>query len=288
MSLLVAVVAAVLLLDAWPAARATAAAQPAATHRARGQHAGARRPGGRSHHHRRRHYHHRGRAKPEPGGRRSLPRGVGVRVPGAVSLVPGAASLVPGAASLPGAAPVQAPGSPPAAPSPSVSPPATPHQGDPRPCADADLIASAANLARIRAATLCLVNVERVVHGVAAVRENEQLDAAAQGHATELVALNYFAHVGPSGVGLAARVLATGYAANANSYTVSENLAAEGLDRATPSTTVAHWMASAEHRANVLNPAFDETGVGVVAALPPAAGFGLLGATFCQIFGVRR
>jgi uncharacterized protein YkwD len=44
-------------------------------------------------------------------------------------------------------------------------------------------------------------------------------------------------------------------------------------------------MSSPPHRANILDPSFTDTGLGVVAALPPSLGLGTVGATYTQIFG---
>jgi uncharacterized protein YkwD len=44
------------------------------------------------------------------------------------------------------------------------------------------------------------------------------------------------------------------------------------------------WMASPEHRANILSPAYRDTGIGVVAAMPQSVGQGP-GATYTQDFG---
>ncbi|MCA1689917.1 MAG: CAP domain-containing protein, partial [Actinobacteria bacterium] len=47
-----------------------------------------------------------------------------------------------------------------------------------------------------------------------------------------------------------------------------ENIAAAGGYLATPAATVKMWMGSPGHRANILDPAFRDTGIGVAPAAP--------------------
>jgi uncharacterized protein YkwD len=159
--------------------------------------------------------------------------------------------------------------------------------GGARGCAGAHLIPTAANLARIQAATLCLVDAQRAAHGLRALRENAQLQVAAQTHATQMVARNYFNHVGPAGDSPLHRAVAAGYASNTGIRDLGENIAAASGSLATPAASVAAWMRSAPHRAAILNPAFRDTGIGVVAALPSTLGIGRSGATYAEDFGTR-
>ena len=84
---------------------------------------------------------------------------------------------------------------------------------------------------------------------------NDQLFAAAAGHAKDMVARSFFSHTGSSGSSVADRVSAAGYAWS----TVAENIAA-----GQPSVTrvVDAWMNSDGHCANLMNPAFSELGAG--------------------------
>jgi uncharacterized protein YkwD len=165
------------------------------------------------------------------------------------------------------------------APSPAAAPAA------PTSCADGDLIPTSGNLAQIRQATICLINMQRAANGVGQLTERADLDAAAQSHTDDMIARDYFDHVGPTGLGLLDRLLATGYATLGALLGAGENIAAGGGALATPNATVASWMSSPEHRANILDPSFTDTGLGVDAALPASVGLGSVGATYTQVFG---
>lgn len=157
----------------------------------------------------------------------------------------------------------------------------------PTTCADGDLVPASANLDRVRAATLCLIGMARAANGVPQLRETADLDAAAQAHTEDMVARDYFGHVGPTGLDLLDRIVGAGYAAVSNVIGAGENIAAASDSLATPAATVAGWMASPEHRANILDPSFTDTGLGVVASLPSSLGIGSIGATYTQCFGAK-
>lgn len=154
-----------------------------------------------------------------------------------------------------------------------------------RGCAGAHLIPTAANLARIQAATLCLIDAQRAAHGLRRLRENAQLQEAAQRHAAQMVTRNYFNHVGPADDSPLHRAVVAGYAQPAGIRDLGENIAAASGSLATPAAAVAAWMRSASHRAQILDPAFRDTGIGVVAAVPRSLGMGRSGATYAEDFG---
>jgi len=89
----------------------------------------------------------------------------------------------------------------------------------------------------------------------AALRVDIHITAAAQAHSDDMVARKYFSHDTPDGVGFAARVQAAGYARPGG-----ENIA-QGQTSA--QQVMSDWMASAGHRANILNCKFTAIGVGV-------------------------
>jgi uncharacterized protein YkwD len=153
------------------------------------------------------------------------------------------------------------------------------------PCPNANLEPSAADLAQINQATLCLVNKERVARGLAALAENAKLDAAAAHHSNDMIARNYFDHTAPGGETFDQRIRATGYIPGHAGFALGENIAAgtRGLD--TPAQIVASWMNSPEHRANILDPDYQETGVAATAAVPAQFAGGQPGATYTQDFG---
>jgi len=101
-----------------------------------------------------------------------------------------------------------------------------------------------------------LTNEQRRQHGcTTALGLSPKLAAAASAHSRDMALQNLFSHTGSDGSTMVSRIVAIGY-----SYSLlAENLAA---GQATAEAVVAGWMASAGHRANMLNCMFRETGVG--------------------------
>jgi uncharacterized protein YkwD len=103
-----------------------------------------------------------------------------------------------------------------------------------------------------------LANAQRIQAGLAPLTVNAKLVTAAQIHARDMAALGLMQHDLP-GVAqptLVSRAQFVGY-----SYGwLGENIASDYADA--PSV-VAAWMASPEHRANILNPNLKEAGLGV-------------------------
>lgn len=156
-----------------------------------------------------------------------------------------------------------------------------------RTCANARLHPSQANLPLIRAATLCLVNRERVANGERALRPNKRLRRAAQAHSESMAIGDYFEHDGPSGQTPLARLRGAGYISSSRvGYEVGENIAWGTLYLATPRAIVATWMASPGHRANILDSRYRETGIGVAPRAPSSLAHGQPGAIYTQDFGV--
>lgn len=101
-----------------------------------------------------------------------------------------------------------------------------------------------------------LTNEARANQGLAALKTNAKLAAAAQAKAQDMLAKQYFAHTSPSGTTPWSWIRQAGY-----SYSVSgENLA---IHYTTAEGAFAGWLASPSHRANIVNPKFTEIGVGV-------------------------
>jgi uncharacterized protein YkwD len=154
------------------------------------------------------------------------------------------------------------------------------------PCQNTELTPEAGNLAAVRESVLCLINQERARNGVSPLMANAQLEQAAEGHCTELIADDYFAHVSPSGQTPVDRIRETGYIPGPSvGYVIGENLAWGTLSLSTPSAVVAAWIASPGHLANILESQYTETGVGITPAVPASLAEGSPGATYAQEFG---
>jgi uncharacterized protein YkwD len=152
-------------------------------------------------------------------------------------------------------------------------------------CDDTHLVPTRANGARIEAATLCLVNVQRARHGERALRPNADLARSAAAHSEDMVARNYFDHTSPAGETLLDRIKDSSYLPPRTGYIVGENIALGTMQLATPAAIVDTWMKSPGHRANILNADFRDSGLGVVARAPQRYGHGQPGATYTQQFG---
>ncbi len=100
-------------------------------------------------------------------------------------------------------------------------------------------------------------NRHRADQGVAALRRDPLLDAAAEAKLKDMFERQYFAHDSPTGEGPADVIAAAGYAF----VTVGENLALGNF--ADDRELVQAWMDSPGHRANILEPKFTEIGVAV-------------------------
>lgn len=98
-------------------------------------------------------------------------------------------------------------------------------------------------------------NARRTADGKSALRRNTRLDAAAQAKAEDMAARNYWSHATPDGQQPWSFIEQAGY-----SYQkAGENLA---YGFSTSGATVAGWMNSPSHRANLLDSGFDEVGFG--------------------------
>ncbi len=153
-------------------------------------------------------------------------------------------------------------------------------------CPNANLTPSANDIASVVAATLCLVNDERIRFGEPALIEDPRLAATAAGHSRDMDEHDYFGHTSPTGQTLLMRIEASGFIPNDNvGYTLGENIAWGTLWLGTPRAIVKAWMESPGHRANILDEAFRYTGVGVDPNLPQSMSGGQAGGMYTQDFG---
>ncbi|GGT33285.1 sigma-70 family RNA polymerase sigma factor [Streptomyces chromofuscus] len=106
------------------------------------------------------------------------------------------------------------------------------------------------------AQVVALVNQERAAAGCGPLKEDAQLNQAAQGHSQDMAARDFFDHTNPDGADPGQRTTAAGY----NWSTYGENIA---RGQQTPEAVMDSWMNSPGHRANILNCSFEDIGVGV-------------------------
>ncbi|WP_405385989.1 sigma-70 family RNA polymerase sigma factor [Streptomyces sp. NBC_01102] len=102
-----------------------------------------------------------------------------------------------------------------------------------------------------------LVNAERAKEGCGAVSTDDQLATAASRHSADMVERDYFSHTSPDGTDPGARITSAGYRWS----TYGENIA---KGQPTAAAVMEAWMNSPGHKANILNCAFEEIGVGRV------------------------
>ncbi|MFJ8888292.1 sigma-70 family RNA polymerase sigma factor [Streptomyces sp. NPDC102402] len=102
---------------------------------------------------------------------------------------------------------------------------------------------------------IALVNSERSREGCSAVSGDSLLTKAASRHSADMVARDYFSHTSPDGTDPGARITAVGYRWS----TYGENIA---KGQQTAEAVMDAWMNSDGHRANILNCAFKEIGIG--------------------------
>lgn len=140
-----------------------------------------------------------------------------------------------------------------------------------------------ASLDTLEDTVLCLVNRERTSRGLVRLRTNSRLATAATKYSRLMVAQDFFSHVSPSGSTMSARIKASGYLKGGRSYRFGENLAWGTGDLGSPVEIVNTWMHSPGHRANILQPAYREVGVGVALGAPGRDE----GATYTTEFGVK-
>ncbi|WP_438292991.1 sigma-70 family RNA polymerase sigma factor [Streptomyces sp. HUAS TT7] len=133
--------------------------------------------------------------------------------------------------------------------SPPASPKPTPSTKRAAPSADSGQPAAAQEV-------LALVNSERAKAGCSALTSSPKLYDAALKHSENMAAQNFFDHTDPSGAGPGERITAAGYKWS----TYGENIARGQADAA---AVMDSWMHSPGHRANILNCAFKEIGIGV-------------------------
>lgn len=106
-------------------------------------------------------------------------------------------------------------------------------------------------------AVIVWTNTERALNGFSSVKENEKLKIAAEAKLNDMFSKQYFDHISPEGFAPADLMKNVGYEFIAS----GENLAMGDFED--EKKLVEAWMNSPGHRANILNPRFEEIGVAV-------------------------
>ena len=153
-----------------------------------------------------------------------------------------------------------------------------------RECADADLVPAPGNLARIRAAVLCLHNQIRAQHDLPLLHEQNRLRRAAAGHSSDMVDRGYFEHTTPGGRTMVERIVGAGYVRASAGWLLGENLEWGTGRLATPRGAVRAWLDSPPHRANLLKRGYRDVGIGVSLGVPVGND---PGATYTVDFGAK-
>jgi uncharacterized protein YkwD len=161
---------------------------------------------------------------------------------------------------MPGAPKPTAPSDPPRTPTTAPAPPANPPGGN----------------TSFTAQVVTLTNAERAKAGCGALTVDAVLTSAAQAHSADMAAHNYFDHNSQDGRSPFDRITAAGYQFS----TAAENIAA---GQRTPQDVMTSWMNSPGHKANILNCALHEIGVGY--ATSSSSTYGVY---WTQDFGTKR
>jgi uncharacterized protein YkwD len=102
---------------------------------------------------------------------------------------------------------------------------------------------------------LAAVNATRSIYGLRPLHLDSTLESAARSHTTDMLRRNYFAHGNFAGRMVAFHV---------QGPTAGENLAWGSGPFGQAGTIVREWLASPEHRANLLRPGYARIGIGLV------------------------
>jgi uncharacterized protein YkwD len=154
-------------------------------------------------------------------------------------------------------------------------------------CRGTNLQPTRANLARVTSATLCLIEHERSLYRLEALRSNISLQRIGTKQASDMVIGDYFGDDSLSGWTPMQRIEASAYAAHARSLSAAQNIGWGSGALATPAAMVRGWTLSPPHREIMLSSEYRDIGVGVAPAAPQKLADGLPGATYVVEFASR-
>jgi uncharacterized protein YkwD len=142
------------------------------------------------------------------------------------------------------------------------------------------------SLQALDAGVLVQLNAIRTAHHLVPLELNAALTAAARGHSAEMLADGYFAHQSVDGAPFWKRL--TAYSDTAHgSWSVGENLLWSSPD-VDAGRALRLWMASPEHRHNILTARWREIGIAAIHADSAAGTYGGRSVTVITTdFGVR-
>lgn len=154
---------------------------------------------------------------------------------------------------------------------------AIPRASASRGCAYQNASVRSASTAELRSAVVCLMNRFRSRGGLPGLREQGQLDAAAQNHDNQMVGKRFFGHGGIPASSPALRISAAGFAWGAYGEAISTGFR-------TPQRAVAAWLHSVAHCQILLSPEYRYIGVGVNRS--PVAGWASAPGTWTADFAL--
>jgi len=132
------------------------------------------------------------------------------------------------------------------------------------------------------------LNAIRTENGLAPLTLSARLNRAAEQHSEDMIDKGYFSHGSSNGKSFGARLAAFYPEGSAHFWAVGENIFwSPGIPTATRSMRA--WMASPEHRANILDPDWRQIGIGAVSSSDAPGTYGGHAVTVITTdFGVRR
>ena len=131
------------------------------------------------------------------------------------------------------------------------------------PSAPAAAAGSAGKLDGLSTAVLANVNQVRRAHGLRSLRPSARLSAAAAQHSREMAARGYFQHASFDGSAFWQRIQRFYRRGGYRTWSVGENLLWSSPD-VDGARAVQMWLASPEHRANLLSRSWREIGLSAV------------------------
>jgi uncharacterized protein YkwD len=117
----------------------------------------------------------------------------------------------------------------------------------------------------LAAGVLVQLNQIRVAHGLVPLRLDAQLSAAAAGHCSQMLTDGYFAHDSVDGSPFWKRLTAYTSTSTTGAWSVGENLLSQAPD-VDAAQALELWMASPDHRANILNTKWRQIGISAIHA----------------------